>query len=493
MPNLPLLALPLLLILAGLVPSALAASPAECQQRYQQCYQGCRTMAFRIGREAFQQCNQDCQQAGRQCLSGPDTRAMAPAAAPAPPQQRAGRTAVEPTATLAAPVVDASQLNEPLSAEAIRQLAEAATAAQGGARGALEALRELEAIPACQRHPGMAMVRNPGACNEQRAAMRQRNAANDTDGRVRPLAPVVRSLELEFDHLPADPVAVVKAVEDLRQKYQPLLYWTPALQRRQAEAMGDDTRALLTRAAALEARLEQTRLDAARHPAARQAMADGRLQTALPAQERAELQADQMSQRIAQPLREAGQGPLFMDRSTDLQQSRREAEQAAQWARWTEPSATEMGLALLRSFAGVGGRLSSPFEAETAPTLGPTVARIVDVRKQGCRKVGDGYHCDLKLWMHGFQRGWSAGMNGGIFVQAFQQGQLDRNGTTISHVFRATPQGWMAPEVGLKPGASGSGGDIFDGVTAGARKAACGSAAGSRGSAAAWARGMNNC
>lgn len=478
----------LLAALAGAGMHTLAATPAECQRGYQQCYQGCRTGAFRIGREAFQQCNQDCQQHARQCLSGPAPSAAAPA-----PQARAARTAAEPALAPAAPAMEASQLTEPMSAEAIRQVAEAATAARGGGRGALEALRELEAIPACQRHPGMAMVRDPGACNEQRAAMRQRNAANDTDGRVRPLAPVLRSLELEFDRLPAEPVAVVKAMEDLQKKYQPLLFWTPALQRRQAEAMADDTRALLTRAAALEARLEQTRQEAARHPSVRQAMVDGRLQTRLPAQERAELQADQMSQRIAQPLRGATQGSLFMDRQTELQQSRREAEQAAQWARWGEPSATEMGLALLRSFAGFGGRLSSPFEAETAAALGPTVARIVDVRKQGCRKVGDSYHCELKLWMHGFQRGWSAGMNGGIFVQAQQQSQLDRNGSTISHVFRATPQGWVAPEVGLKPGASGSGGDVFDGVTAGARKAACGSAAGSRGSTAEWARGMNNC
>ncbi|RZJ08012.1 MAG: hypothetical protein EOP39_14905 [Rubrivivax sp.] len=476
-----------------------ALAQADCDSLLAQCRSTC-VVAGRINADI-----------GRSCMKGCDKRQAACANPQAQPEGRGpddsaprrGRSGGAPV--VAAPAIDIQAMTRPLTPEEIRQLVDASIAADGGYQETMAQIHRLQSIPACNAPPGAGT--RPGEmaqkCMEQRQAIRAENRVRSTDNRVLGLRPLLRSMELELDLLPADPVAIIQSVFQLRGKYQPLLGFVPALTT--GSPMSEPVREVLTAAAVRQRAFDERRRQAVRQPEVRQAYIEGRLPNGVDLElapaEIIEWRADAETWQIADPLRRAGGRPLFMDRRKELAASDRETGQAAQWARWGEPSETEMGLALLRVLSLTGGEMRSPFESEASAMAGSGVARIIDVRKQGCRRAGDGYRCDVQLWMQTFNRGWAGEMllgsgkhPGAVILAGMRQGIRDNNGKTVSHVFRATPNGWVAPLLGSgSSGASGSSGsDVFSTMQEASRRAACSNSGGS-GAAAEWSRGLNDC
>ncbi len=447
----------LLFALLGAAAPAAFAQNTDCALRERQCMSTC-TLVGRMNREMGQSCVQGCANKRAQCDQGPAAAPAAqtdtPGAGREGPTARGGRRGGDAAAAAAPPQIDVDAMTEPLSDDVIRQLAAAAVAADGGMDDTMARIHELRTIPACD--PNNRNFRNPSdkayECASQREALLKGNRTRSTDNRVLTLRPLVRSVQIEAQRVPAEPLAAIGAIELLRGKYRPIFNLVPLLTAN--SPMSDAARSVLTAAAAQQKGLIDAHLRAARTPEVRQAFFEGRLpegtRLELPTDEMNEWVADRDTWQVAQPLRQQGR-KLFMDRTTELQHSTREANQPTQFASWGEPSETEMGLALLRTLSLVLGEQTRPYESQRASVPGlPTlvVVRIVDVQKIGCRKIGDGFRCRVRVWMTGFLRGLGTAGLGSSPLAAMSgiNAWKTQNGNEIEHLFRANPFGWIAPE-----------------------------------------------
>jgi len=108
------------------------------------------------------------------------------------------------------------------------------------------------------------------------------------------------------------------------------------------------------------------------------------------------------------PKRPAGQ-VAFYKRIGQVQKSDRETSQGTSFARWTEPSDVEIGLALFRALRKSGGRMINA-NVTTVPgalnRLGITAfdslsnlsMQIYDIRKQRCVRERDGFRCTYNVY-----------------------------------------------------------------------------------------------
>lgn len=309
--------------------------------------------------------------------------------------------------------------------------------------GARQALTIPEAIPDANN------VTKPLTAAQVEKVYESLVAPGDRASRVAVLVP---SLELEMQALPSDPLARVRALAVLRAKYRVGSLDT-SNELGPTPTRADPVRDIRLRMGDLvRAELAQVKSN----PVVRAAYVNGKLPMTtlqLTFDESVEWNLDVKTVALAKLARPfAGGRPLFMERKIDLQQSEHEASGKASG----EPSANEMGLALLRSMVVTGGRFLSPYEAER-DTFGAISwvrggMRLVHIEKGRCQKREDDYWCLVRLWTVPFVRGNGVAIVApnqqlsGIFVR-LQQEHEKYQGRDIVHRFTRTSTGWQVPDV----------------------------------------------
>ena len=319
--------------------------------------------------------------------------------------------------------------------------------------------------PECERQYGM--IRNPSACLIARNKPRADARAAEQGDAPPLLAEAARSLEADLAALPSEPLAAFDAMHAINEKYQPITAY--------AKRVRDNTTTLRNANDPIRAaadRFESRRFEAAQHatrrPEIRQAYVENRLnipQDMLPPRlEMYDWKIDQKTLAMQRTLKEAGKRDLFSERTVDLARSPREANESSGSAHWGEPTANEIGLAVLRVFANVEGEMKSPFESARvrgAPLAvlmldGEQVNRLVHIEKAGaCEKLASAtYRCPIRQWMQIYVRGNIVGwMSDGasapmarLWQAAFDAAEA-QNGKPTTVVVQGTASGWQAPEL----------------------------------------------
>lgn len=317
-------------------------------------------------------------------------------------------------------------------------------------------------IPECQRGQGSVFVNLP-VCDQKRRAL-QAEVRGDRRQALRAALPtVMQSLVIDLAAVPQHPVAGPQGLNTLRNKYAPV--WAARdFERTFASGTTPDaatSRELLVRFDALEAPL----LDAERAMRARddvrQAYLEGRIDATILRLDKVQSLrwgADRKTWVLASRLRQQMPGEtLFMDRTKEHTESEREHGDMAGRARWGEPTATEIGLALMRVFTIPYGRFRSPYEAEYR-AFGVVPAgsmRLVHVQKDGCQQSPEGWWCQVRAWMQFLPPDHAATMadEGQLYARFMQQANREAelgNGSTVVHLFKAGGLGWQAPGLDAK-------------------------------------------
>ena len=320
--------------------------------------------------------------------------------------------------------------------------------------------------PECRPYPGTMMMSNPEACLLARARARSDATLGDRAEMLQHLLPVSQSLDLDLPRLPAAPLERLNALQNLGDKYSAAARFLS----RYSESAGGSARrdnALLDLAQSFLGKQDAVFRELMATPDIKQAWIEEKLPSHIvPSDflERIEWGADRLTYRLKRSLQaDFGSKVLFADRQEDLSQSARERDQAADHARWGEPTENEIGLAVLRVFSSTGGRLTSAIESERS---GPTtllavvlnapitdVNRVVHVQKmQPCKKAGGDWTCTVRIWLHVFQRGNGMRVFQGAqaapmvkLILAAREEAARLNGTPEDMVLRATANGWTAP------------------------------------------------
>lgn len=434
--------------------SAPAIAQAECAQEFQNCSNGCRLMGA-LGNQILRMCQSGCTEKRNTCVT---------AGRASPGQPKVAQSA-PPASDLNLP--EPVTLSEPLSSgEVSQRAAQMFTAEREHDAGFLQ---RLNSIPSCQGsfpappRPGQ----NAGDCLFARGDMQKRKRTDAVRIRMAYLQPLGQSMDLDLQRVNPDAVAQARGLRELRRKYKPLLD-----QRQGAGVQLSDSRPdpefqpLYDMGGAAENKLYAAERAAYRHPDVRRAFARGDLRFE-------ELNLSRNEQRIwsydlttgvlARHAREVtGSNALFMDRRDELEQSARESQQAAQFKSWSEPTANEMGLAVLRTFVypsakrNISGQLSGPYESRLNVAHHSYATRVAHVQKQKCAKQAGGYRCDLRLWMHGFL---DSELDAAMVASFGNQGRLfnlvgelkpeleKRNAQVITQMFVPTQRGWLVGDL----------------------------------------------
>jgi hypothetical protein len=319
----------------------------------------------------------------------------------------------------------------------------------------------LSRIPACRSRG------NP-ECLWEVKRVRQAYQQEDAQQRIATMQRLARSLELDIKDLPSEPTPRLLQLKEFNQKYKYLLENRPL----EGNLIKNDAEGPIYKLAAQAASqitAEQTRTNAM--PAVRQAIARGEIAAiAINAtdDERAlfvrDVQTEQLAAEAAKALN--SKNTLFLHRKSELDMSDRERTGANAAESWSEPSETEMGLAVLREFTKppskvqgiLQGSLTEPYEANwrSGDSLSVTT-RLAHLHKEGCIREGRSYRCQVRLWLHGYADGgrayneiWrSAGSAQGVYhyLRTVYPTLQHKNGQLLSVVFLASSGRWSAPEI----------------------------------------------
>jgi hypothetical protein len=347
-------------------------------------------------------------------------------------------------------------LSAPLSKAEIERLL---GSGDEGRRDSHSYMAEMAQIPECQRRPGV--FTNMGLCAEKQMALRRERQQRQDTQWSSALPQVAASLRLDLAAVPEHPVTGSRALRALRPKYEGL--WQ-IRERLRTLAVGGTPEAAMARrwvreVDTAEQPLRAAELRQAARPDVLLAYAEGRLfdtDLTLSKVERGRFKQEARWLGAANRLRAQLPGTiLFMDRKTEATRSEREERDAARFASWDMPSSTEVGLALLRSTASAGGRVTRPYESEYRAFGGMMVAgwvRILHIERLGCQKSAEGWWCAV--------RGWYQALMGDAFWESYdanhpfvpvlgallESSERDA-GKVVVHLFKPTPDGWIAPEM----------------------------------------------
>lgn len=288
---------------------------------------------------------------------------------------------------------------------------------------------------------------------------------------MRGLEPIGQSFDTELASLPSDPLQRFHALNGLSQKYASFWSYLEESRRQIARTNSQAFSTPLLRFADDHERRRQQAVERAQaSPAVRQAYAAGNLprgQVNLSKNQEAEWNADKATVVLRARIGGTSRQALFIDRTSDTSRSAREQANPTGYASWNEPTAHEIGLAILRALAVDGGEIRSASEASR---VGPTnvalsatntaivyVTRVVHLEKNDCRRSDSGFVCSVRLWALNFMKGGALEMLAAsgmstrhraeiAFVAAgFDADGLQGKSTQIAIV--ATPNGWVAPAI----------------------------------------------
>lgn len=147
------------------------------------------------------------------------------------------------------------------------------------------------------------------------------------------------------------------------------------------------------------------------------------------------------------PRRRGGQPP-FYQRAGEAEKSNREAGQAAGHAKWSEPTANEIGLAMMRSLRAAGGRQIGP-NVTTVPSvmnrfgiggfdgMASVAIQFHEIDKGQCVRQSSGYLCGYTWYFRLITSGGASAFAGLVET---------RYGQPNSALLVASADGWRIPE-----------------------------------------------
>jgi len=454
----------MLAALAVLAVPCRAAPPSGpgCPVDAQRCASNCARMQA-AGEAAVGRCSAAAERCGDPKPPTPEAIAATPAWALAAAGRPEGHPAVR--AAMAAPM---PVLSKPLGNAEVDALF--AQFAEEHRQRLAEAVRA--SVP--QPRPAICTDNRGGPSNPlaciQALQQQQRESApaggESAEDRIARAIPRMRmvsvSFKLDTAALPAEPVPRLAAMHALTQKYRGV-----AEQLGSVYVSGMKARKLrqaLNPLQALVVGIADERnavIDAAQvHPDVRQAYVQGQVRPEwldLDPVERAAWDADRDTVALTASLkRELGRPVLFIDRTTQLEQSDRERLQPQQAATWGEPSAEEIGLALMRAHIAAGGTRLNPYAFEhfgTHQGLLRSADRIVHVEKGGCQKAAAGWQCNVRIWAVNVESGPAVAARGrpshwlGLAYMGHHAQLEQADGRPAQLLLRADGSGWQAPEV----------------------------------------------
>ena len=458
----------LLALLLGSAATPALAQLDACVIGHQACVATCRVAAA-LSTSVAHRCEAGCGPKLAECRAGAQRSGApaTPAPATAPPGDRSPLPA-RPSPTDAEPIPQFPVLTSSLEAGAIHDAVRAVEAIHKQRADKLLAATLAPPPPVCSG-TGFNTGPNSIACAQARAErLAVRSTPEERAEIARQLLPLQPSMDLDLAALPADPMPRMEALVALGAKYQPAIELLKRM-RSGTRPTGSGLHPMTV----LMWSFDEPRLKLLQQtqeaPVYRQAWVEGRVpenSVSLDFLQRIEWYADRQTHTLLAGLRSELKGaPLFADRQTDLVQSAREKDQAASFATWGQPTDHEIGLALLRVFIVNNGRLATPFEAErtlpmtllaavlNAPVL--DVQRLLHVQKtRPCVRTGDSFTCSVQLWLQLFQRGngmrvWERQNQNPVIglILAARADAMNQNGVPTEIVFKATAQGFLAPEL----------------------------------------------